>query len=63
LQVMDPKFSITERLASLKLRVVVQPDPSARRAIAEVVPFPSTAVPRECGLDKYFVNEAAAASR
>ena len=63
LQVMDPIFSISEKLESLKLRVVVRPDPSAQRAIAEVVPFPNTAVTRECGLDKYFMNEVAAATR
>jgi hypothetical protein len=63
LQVIDPRFSVTEKLQSLKLRVVVQPDPSARRSIAEVVPFPSETVLRECQLEKYFVKSSATGSQ
>jgi len=56
LRITDPAFTEGGELISLKLTVIVSPDPRAQRPIAEIVPLPKGRIPAECKLHEYFVN-------
>lgn len=55
LQIIDPVIGKRGKLLSLRLRVSVKSDPSARREIAAVVPLPKDA-PSNCKIRRYFPN-------
>jgi len=59
LQIIDPVFTESGKLTSLKLSVTVASDPNARRPIAETVPLPRAGIPAGCALQENFVNPAA----
>ena len=52
--VVDPKFNTDGELKSLRLRVRVQQDASAKRQIAEPVPLPRGSAFTDCRLNEYF---------
>lgn len=56
LQITDPKFTEAGKLSSLRLTVIVRPDRTARRPIAEVVPVPKTGIPAGCEFKQHFVD-------
>ncbi|MGH9354081.1 MAG: hypothetical protein ACRD2G_18280 [Terriglobia bacterium] len=62
LRVIGPTFTETGSLKSLRLTVIVRPDPAARRPIAQIVPLPTAGVPRGCNLQRDFVNFASEGS-
>ena len=53
LQVLQPVIGSNGVLDSLKLKVFVQPYPSAQRPIAAAVPFP-VSPPAQCKIEQYF---------
>jgi hypothetical protein len=58
LQISEPVFTNGDKLHSLKLTVKVEPNPTARRSIAKIVPVPKAGVPAACKLNQYFVDPA-----
>jgi hypothetical protein len=61
LRITAPTFTEAGKLKSLRLTVTVQPDPAARRPIAEVVQFPPVGtVPESCEIRRDFIDSSAA---
>jgi len=58
LRILNPMFTASGELKSLRLAVTVNPDQSADRSIAEIVPLPK-ASPAGCKLGEYFVSSSA----
>ena len=57
LQILDPRFTNSGNLSSLRLSVTVRLDPNAKRQIAKIVPLPE-GTPAACKLQEYFVDPA-----
>jgi len=57
LKIVDPVVNRNRKLVSLKLKVAVQPDPTADREIAAIVQLPKGA-PGQCLIHRYFPNPA-----
>jgi hypothetical protein len=57
MRILNPRFTNSGNLSSLRLTVTVRSDPNAQRQIAKIVPLPKGA-PAVCKLQEYFVDPA-----
>jgi hypothetical protein len=56
LRISDPEFSNNGKVTSLRLTVIVRPEPKAVTPIAQAIPVPKHGVPKECRLEQYFAD-------